>query len=103
MINVEAARADTPGCQERLHFNNAGASLMPQPVIDAVVEHLEFEGRIGGYEAAEIERARIDAVYRSCARLINAEPGEIALFENATRAWQAAFYSLPLVRGDRIL
>jgi selenocysteine lyase/cysteine desulfurase len=102
-IDVEALRADTPACRERLHFNNAGASLMPRPVVETVVEHLELEARIGGYEAADAEHERIAAVYRSCARLINCQPEEVALLENATRAWDAAFYAIPFSAGDRIV
>ena len=102
-IDVAAVRHDTPGSQERLHLNNAGASLMPRPVVDTVIEHLALEARIGGYEAADAARERIDAVYASAAQLVNCDPTEIALFENATRAWDAIFYSLPFKRGDRIL
>ena len=102
-IDVERVRADTPGCEERLHFNNAGASLMTRPVIDAVVGHLELEARIGGYEARERAAGQIEGVYAAAARLVNCEPNEIALLENATRAWNAVFYSIPFRRGDRIV
>jgi cysteine desulfurase / selenocysteine lyase len=102
-IDMAAVREDTPGSRDRIHFNNAGASLMPRPVVETVVRHLELEARIGGYEAAEAERERIAAVYRSSARLINCEPEEIALLENATRAWDAAFYSIRFATGDRIV
>jgi cysteine desulfurase/selenocysteine lyase len=102
-IDLEAIRADTPGCRERAHFNNAGASLMPQPVLAATIEHLELEARIGGYEAAAAARERIDAVYASAARLVNCDPSEIALLENATRAWDGVFYGIPFQRGDRIV
>jgi cysteine desulfurase/selenocysteine lyase len=102
-IDIERVRTDTPGSRDRIHFNNAGASLMPRRVIDTVIRHLELEGRIGGYEAAEAERDRIEDVYRSCARLLNCRSDEIALLENATRAWDAVFYALPLRAGDRIL
>jgi len=100
---IEELRRDTPGCYERLHFNNAGASLMPRPVVTTVQQHLELEARIGGYEAADAERERVEAIYGSAARLLNCEPGEIALFENATRAWGAVFYAIRFARGDRIL
>jgi selenocysteine lyase/cysteine desulfurase len=40
-IDVARARRETPGCREVVHFNNAGASLMPEPVLDAVVGYLE--------------------------------------------------------------
>lgn len=102
-IDLEAVRRDTPGCAERAHFNNAGASLMPRPVVDAVIEHLELEARLGGYEAAAERREQVDAVYASAARLVNCEPGEIALLENATRAWDAVFYGMRFGAGDRIV
>jgi cysteine desulfurase / selenocysteine lyase len=102
-IDTAAVRNDTPGCRDRIHFNNAGASLMPRPVIETVIRHLELEATIGGYEAADAERERIAAVYRSCARLVNCDPEEIALLENATRAWDAVFYSIPFAAGDRIV
>jgi cysteine desulfurase / selenocysteine lyase len=102
-IDVAAVRRDTPGCGQRLHLNNAGASMMPQPVVDTVVEHLRLEARIGGYEAADAARDRIRAVYASAAQLVNCDPTEVALFENATRAWDAVFYSIPFKPGDRIL
>jgi cysteine desulfurase/selenocysteine lyase len=103
MIDVARVRAETPGCRGVIHFNNAGAALQPQPVIDAVLGHLRLEAEIGGYEAADRAQAALERVYGSLARLINAAPDEIALIENATRAWDMAFYSLRLGPGDRIL
>lgn len=103
MIDVDKVRAETPGCRNVIHFNNAGAALQPQPVLDAVLGHLRLEAEIGGYEAADRAEASLEGVYASLARLINASPDEIALVENATRAWDMAFYSLKLGPGDRIL
>jgi selenocysteine lyase/cysteine desulfurase len=102
-IDLNRLRKDTPGCRNVAHFNNAGSSLPPRPVLKAVIDHLELESQIGGYEAAAKADARLEGVYKSVARLINAKPVEIALVENATRAWDMAFYSLPLKEGDRIL
>ena len=50
-VNINKLRADTPGCEQRIHLNNAGAGLMPQPVLDAITNHLLLEADIGGYEA----------------------------------------------------
>ncbi|MBT6119674.1 MAG: aminotransferase class V-fold PLP-dependent enzyme [Rhodospirillaceae bacterium] len=102
-IDIARARADTPGCAGVVHFNNAGAGLMPQPVIDAVKEHIDLEARIGGYEAEDLARDRLDEIYRSIAWMLNCKTEEIALVENATVAWNTAFYSLPLRPGDRVL
>src|SRR5262245_12315593 len=102
-IDVARARRETPATAEILHFNNAGAALPPQPVLTVQIDHLHREAKIGGYEAADEAQARVDQIYRSIARLIGATADEIALVENATVAWDMAFYSIALQRGDRIL
>lgn len=102
-INLEQARADTPGCEHVLHFNNAGAGLMPRPVLEAQLAHLQLEAQIGGYEAAHQAQEQIENSYQAAARLINARPEEIAVVENATVAWQMAYGAIPFQRGDRIL
>ena len=102
-IDLSAVRADTPGCAEVIHFNNAGAALPPKVVTDAVLEYTAREARIGGYEAAEAAAAEIRSTAAALATLLGARADQIALIENATRAWDMAFYGLPLGRGDRIL
>jgi selenocysteine lyase/cysteine desulfurase len=102
-MDVEALRAETPGCAYRLHLNNAGAALLAQPTLDAMTGHLRLETEIGGYEAAAAARGAIDAVYAGIARLVGGRADEVALFDNSTHAWNAAFYSVPLGPGDRIL
>ncbi len=69
---------------------------MPQPVVDAVIAHLEREAHIGGYEAAGAAHDAVEHVYDATAALIGCARDEIAIVENATRAWDMAFYSLPL-------
>lgn len=103
-FDVEQARRETPGCAHVIHFNNAGASLMPQVVLDGVVEYLRTEALYGGYETHDRFAAELDdGIYQSLARLINGQPNEIAVVENATRAWDMVFYAVPFRAGDRIL
>ena len=103
VIDLRRARHETPGCANVLHFNNAGAALMPTPVLESVVAHLQLEAAIGGYEAAQRSQDAIEHIYDSVATLIGCHRDEIAIVENATRAWDLAFYSIPVCSGDRIL
>ena len=102
-LDFARARAETPGVRTVVHLNNAGAALMPAPVLAATVGHLERESAIGGYEAHAEADAAIEATYAKAAGLIGAQPDEIAFIENATRAWDMAFYGLAFAAGDRIL
>jgi selenocysteine lyase/cysteine desulfurase len=102
-VDIDEIRADTPGCAKVAHLNNAGAGLPPRPVIDAVAEHFALESTIGAYEAAEQNEAAVNHFYGAVAGLLGARPDEIAYVENATRAWDMAFYSIPFADGDRIL
>jgi selenocysteine lyase/cysteine desulfurase len=103
VIDLQRIRADTPGVAHVAHLNNAGSSLPPRQVHEAVVDHLQREAEIGGYEAARERRDRWEHTYDALARLLNAERDEIAVIENATRAWDMAFYAFPFAPGDRIL
>jgi selenocysteine lyase/cysteine desulfurase len=103
IMDLDKIRADTPAVEHRAYLHNAGAALMPRPVVKAMKDHIDLEAEIGGYAAARREGKRCEAVYASVARLLNADTKEIALVENATVAWQMAFYSLSFAPGDRIL
>jgi selenocysteine lyase/cysteine desulfurase len=94
---------DTPGAANVLHFNNAGMALPPRPVIDAVTAYLGREAEIGGMEAMVEEADRAADFYDAIAALIGARRDEIAFVESATRAWDMAFYAVPLRAGDRVV
>lgn len=102
-FDIERARKDTIACNEVIHFNNAGASLMPVPVSEALHSFLQSEENIGGYETAALYSKQLDRIYSSTSRLLNCSADEVAFVENATRAWQLAFYSLKFKSGDKIL
>lgn len=102
-IDIATVRRDTPGCHDVVHLNNAGSSLPPGVVVDTVLNYIQQESLIGGYELADRRAEDLAAVYRSVAGVIGAAEDEIALMDSATRAWDMAFYSIRFSSGDRIL
>lgn len=102
-IDKRAIRAELLSDTDYVHLNSAGASLMPRSVLQAQLDYLRLEARVGGYEAERRQQAELEAVYDSVARLLGCRPSEIALVENATVGWMMAFYAIPFAAGDRIL
>ena len=76
---------------------------MPTPVSDAMIDHLRRESVMGGYEAAAAAAEQVERTYSAIAELIGCDEREVAVIENATRAWDMVFYSLRFGDGDRIL
>ena len=77
-MNINKLSADTPGCEQRIHLNNAGAGLMPQPVLDAITNHLLLEADIGGYEAEAEAADAIEGSRSSLAQLLGAPTDRVA-------------------------
>ncbi|MEM7253561.1 MAG: aminotransferase class V-fold PLP-dependent enzyme [Pseudomonadota bacterium] len=104
-LDIDRLRRDTPGCQNVIHLHHSGASLMPRPVHEAVLHHLDRELMMGGYEAAQEAAPLIESAYANIATLVNADPNEIALVESATVAWNRCFLALtePFQTGDRVI
>ncbi|MEZ4958141.1 MAG: aminotransferase class V-fold PLP-dependent enzyme [Saprospiraceae bacterium] len=103
-MDINSLRNDTPGTQHYIHLNNAGASLQPQPVIDAVQQYLTEEALHGGYETAAARSGDIKGFYQSCASLLGTQPDHVEYMSSgATEAYNKALSSIPLISGDVIL
>lgn len=96
-------RADTPGCAERVHLNNAGSALPVRSVLAAEVGYLEREALLGGYEIEDAEMATSEAAYGHLARLVGAAPRNLAIVENATVAYSLALSAFDFAPGDRLV
>lgn len=102
-FDLTRLRADTPSLEHRVHLLASGASPMPDPVLNAVKNHLDLEAAIGGYEAHAERADQLGAIYPLIAEFIHADCSEIAILENATAAWCQVFYAMTFEPGDRIL
>ncbi|MFG3053356.1 aminotransferase class V-fold PLP-dependent enzyme [Kitasatospora sp. NPDC048239] len=103
LLDVGALRADTPGCASVVHFNNAGCGLMARPVLRAVLDHLELEAAVGGYEAAAARAANIADFHASVAELLGTRPANIAFAASATHAYAKALSAIDFRPGDTVL
>jgi selenocysteine lyase/cysteine desulfurase len=102
-LDVAGLRSDTPGCAHRNHLNNAGAALMPTPVLNAVRDHLRLEEETGGYEAADARQEELARAYVDVEALLEAEPGTVAFTGSATESFTQALSSVPWRPGDVLL
>ncbi len=103
LLDIAALRADTPGCESVIHFNNAGCGLTARPVLRAMVDHLNLEAAIGGYEASAARAAETADFHASIAELINTRPGNIAFAGSATHAYSKALSAIDFRPGDVVL
>jgi selenocysteine lyase/cysteine desulfurase len=103
VIDLAAAREQTPGCADHVFLDSAGSSLPTSRVLDAVVSHLRREAEVGGYRAAAERSADLDALPAAVGRLLGCSADLVALTDSATRAWNQFVTALPLAHGDRVL
>ena len=102
-MDLAKLRYETPGTKHRIHLNNAGASLMPSPVIKAIEDHIQLEAHMGGYEAAKEKKNEINDFYHVAAKLIHCHRRNIAYTTNATDSYARAISSIPFEKDDVIL
>lgn len=102
-MDILQYRADTPGCKTKIHFNNAGAALMPAPVVLAIQDYIAEEALSGGYELAALKAATISRFYTATARMINADARNIAFCSSATNAFARALSAVPFEKGDIVV
>jgi selenocysteine lyase/cysteine desulfurase len=100
---IRKFRNETRGTAEWTHFNNAGASLPPDVVVETVIQYLSEEAGRGGYETEYKYKEQLENVYQLIARLIHAEKDEVAIVENASMAWGLAFNGIKFQQGDEII
>jgi selenocysteine lyase/cysteine desulfurase len=103
MNSLDTWRRETPGCQNKIHFNNAGASLVPEPVLRATQEYLALEAITGGYETADLKADAIRDFYSAMATLLHTQPANISFQSSATSAFAIALSCIPFERNDTIL
>ena len=78
----------------RAHFNHAGMSLPPAPVLARVHAHLDLEAEIGGYEAEDAVAEELAELPARLAPLLGVEASEVTVTESATAASEMLLWSI---------
>lgn len=102
-MDVERIRAETPGCADQVYLAAPGTALQSTGTRTAVREYLDRESEVGGYNAQFDQAPLFDRERSALARLLGAEPGQVALAESGTLAWWRLLGALDLRAGDRVV
>lgn len=103
-MNTDKIRQEIRGLSDgKLFFNNAGSSLMPNIVVDSMIDYLQQEEQFGGYEVANRNTELLENFYTETAKLINCKPSNIAFMTSATEAFSKALSSIIFKEGDTVI
>lgn len=103
-MNIDIIRQDIRGLSDgKIFLNNAGSSLMPRQVVDAMMDYLKQEEQFGGYEVANKNIELLESFYDETAKLINCKSSNIAFATSATDAYTKALSSIVFKEGDVII
>lgn len=83
-------RADTPASGGYAHFAHGSSSLPPSAVFNAQRRWLDSEQQHGNYRCLQLFRDELTSVRASVARMIGAEPHQIAFVDSSSRGWALA-------------
>jgi selenocysteine lyase/cysteine desulfurase len=105
MPDAAAFRAQFPVLAEKSYLNAGTEGPLPQAAVDAVQQRIAFEASNGrsGKEYMETVRDPADEVRAAYARVLHADPSDVALTGSTTDGCNTVLSGLVLRRGDRIV
>jgi cysteine desulfurase / selenocysteine lyase len=102
-MNVDKIRNDIPEIENKLFFNSAGSSLMPNSVVIRMNSYIHEEQLYGGYSVGQKHEAELSEFYSEASILINCDANNIAFATSATDAYMKALSAFNFKIGDTIL
>lgn len=94
-------RALFPGASERVYLNIAAKGLVPTTVRDTVRAYMDDQ--VSGTADKDLLRRRVDETRAKLARLIGAEPDEVAITKNVSEGLNLFAASLPWHEDDNVV
>jgi selenocysteine lyase/cysteine desulfurase len=99
---LESYRNEFPVTQKFIYLDHAGVAPMPLRVKNAITRFLGESAEDGAFSYPAWLK-RLDDVRRSCSRLINAEPDEIAFVKSTSHGLSIVAEGLDWRPGDNVL
>jgi cysteine desulfurase/selenocysteine lyase len=99
---IEQYRKEFPVTEKYIYLDHAGIAPLSKRVAQTVEKYLE-EASSGGAFHYPVWAKRIAEIRLSCARLVNAGPGEIAFVKNTSHGLSLVAEGLPWKKGDNVL
>jgi len=100
-MNVSDARKLFPGTEDQVYLNASLNGLLPVTARDAAMAHLEK--RVMGRAVKEDLHAQAERVRGHVARLLNAEPDEIAITKNVSEGLNIFAAGIDWKPGDNVV
>ena len=100
-MNWEEIRAQFPVTEKYVYLDIANKNALPIPVTNVMNDYIIKQQTMGGDK--EEWKNTIEETRKSIAKLINAEPEEIALTKNTSEGLNIAANGVPFNSGDNVI
>jgi len=95
-------RDEFPITQKFIYLDHAGIAPVPLRVTKAVENYLQESSHCGAFAYPNWQK-KIDGVRNACAKLINAQPDEIAFVKNTSHGLSLVAGGIDWKRGDKVI
>jgi len=104
-MDVAGLRAQIPVTQRLIYMNTGWSGPSPRPVVEAIIRQLELEAQEGPTARPVLEEKMglFQRARQALARLLGADPLEIALTQNTTQGINIVLTGLPWSPGDEVV
>jgi selenocysteine lyase/cysteine desulfurase len=88
----------------KIFTEQAGAGILSEKTLSAIIDYYRLENEIGGYEAQKQSTEVINSFYQCTKQLINADSADqIAYTDSASRGWNMVLQGLQLEDYDKVI
>ncbi|HEY0604042.1 MAG TPA: aminotransferase class V-fold PLP-dependent enzyme [Herpetosiphonaceae bacterium] len=102
---LQAIRAALPAVEQSVYLNTGSSGPLPTPAVEALIEYTQHDyhyGRVRPSDNQQFDQA-LGRLRTTFARVLGADPDEIALTHNTSEGINIATWGLNWQRGDELV